>query len=55
MTHGKPPPLQRDKCRASCLRHACVVPATCVVRREDDKGAPPPPTHLRPPKGGGCR
>ena len=38
-----PPPLQRDKCRASCLRRACVVPATCVLRREDDKGAPPPP------------
>ena len=47
-----PPPQQRDRCRASCLRHACVVPATCVQRRGDDK-APPPPTHLRPPKGGG--
>ena len=49
------PPLQRDKCRASCLRHACVVPTTCVLRRKDDKGAPPPHTHLRHPKGGGCR
>ena len=46
-----PPPLQRDRCRASCLRCACVVPATCVQRREDDK--PPPPAHLRPPKGRG--
>ena len=49
-----PPPLQRDRCRASCLRRACVVPATCVQRREDDKPPPPPPhTHHRPPKGGG--
>ena len=52
MTHGKPPPLQRDKCRASCLRHACVVPATCVLRREDDGRPPPPPTHPRPPRVG---
>ena len=52
MTHGKPPPLQRDKCRASCLHHACVVPATCVLRREDDKGAPPPPPHTPPPPQG---
>ena len=42
--HAPPPPLQRDKCRASCLRHAFVVPATCVLRREDDMGAPPPHT-----------
>ena len=41
------PPLQRDRCRASCLRRACVVPATCVQRREDDK--PPPPTHTSAP------
>ena len=47
-----PPPLQRAKCRASCLRGACVVPATCVLRREDDKGAPPP-AHHRLPKGEG--
>ena len=44
-----PPPLQRDGCRASCLRRACVVPATCVQRREDDK-APPP--HTPPPPEG---
>ena len=43
-----PPPLQRDGCRASCLRRACVVPATCVQRREDDK-PPPPPTHTSAP------
>ena len=52
MTHGSPPPLQRDKCRASCLRHACVVPATCVLRREDDKGAPPPTHTSAPPRVG---
>ena len=50
MTHGRPPPLQRDRCRASCVRHACVVPATCVLRREDDK--PPPPPHTPPPPQG---
>ena len=55
MTHGRPPPLQRDKCRASCLRHACVVPATCVLRREDDKGAPPPPPTPPPPRGWGMQ
>ena len=43
-----PPPLQRDGCRASCLRCACVVPATCVQRRKDDK-PPPPPTHTSAP------
>ena len=42
-----PPPLKRDRCRASCLRRACVVPATCVQQREDDK--PPPPTHTSAP------
>ena len=48
-----PPPLQRDRCRASCLRRASVVPATCVQRREDDK-PPPPPTHTSaPPRVGG--
>ena len=45
-----PPPLQRDRCRASCLRRASVVPATCVQRREDDK--PPPPPHTPPPPQG---
>ena len=42
-----PPPLQRDGCRASCLRRACVVPVTCVQRREGDK--PPPPPHTSAP------
>ena len=51
-TRHAPPPLERDRCRATCLCRACGVPATCVQRREDDK-PPPPPTHLRPPKGGG--
>ena len=50
----KTPPAAA-KCLTPCLRRACVVPATCVQRREDDMGAPPPPTHPRPPKGGGCR
>ena len=45
-----PPPLQRDRCRASCLRRACVVPATCVQRRDDDKASPP--THTPPPPQG---
>ena len=49
-----PPPMQRDRCRASCLRRACIVPATCVQQREDDN-PPPPHTHLRPPNGGGGR
>ena len=53
-TRQAPPPLQRDKCRASCLRHACVVPATCVLRREDDMGAPPPHT-TPPPQGWGMQ
>ena len=48
-----PPSLQRDRCRASCLRRSCVVPATCVQRREDDKA--PPHTHLRPPQGWGVQ
>ena len=47
-----PPPLQRDRCRASCLRRACVVPATCVQRWEDDKPPPPPHTHTPPPPQG---
>ena len=48
--HAPPPPQQRDRCRASCLRRACVVPATCVQRRGGDKAPPPPPPppHLRP-------
>ena len=49
-----PPPLQRDWCRASCLRRACVVPATCVQRRDEDKASPP--THTpRPPQGWGMK
>ena len=48
-----PPPLQRDRCRASCLRRACVVPATCVQRREDNK--PPPPHTPLPPQGWGMK
>ena len=43
-----PPPLQRDGCRASCQRRACVVPVTCVQRREDDKASPPPHTSAPP-------
>ena len=49
--HAPPPPLHRDRCRASCLRRACVVPATCVQRREDDN-APPPPHISAPPRVG---
>ena len=49
----KPPPPTAAQCLTPYLRRACVVPATCVLRREDDKGAPPFPTHHRPPEGGG--
>ena len=52
-TRHAPPPLQRDRCRASCLRRASVVPATCVQRREDDK--PPPPHTTPPPQGWGVK
>ena len=41
------PPPTTAKCLTSCLRRACIVPATCVLRREDNEGAPPP--HTLPP------
>ena len=44
-----PPPLQRDGCRASCLRQVSNEGKTTRPP------PPPPPTRLRPPKGGGCR
>ena len=44
-----PPPLQRDGCRASCLRRACVM----LQRREDNK--PPPPHTPPPPQGWGMK
>ena len=55
------PPPTAAKCLTSCLRCACIVPATCVLCRENDKGAPPP--HTPPPpqglgmkvEGGGMR
>ena len=34
-----PPPLQRDKCRTSCLRRACDVPTP----EDGQRGRPPPP------------
>ena len=46
-----PPPPAAAKCLNPCLRRACVVPATCVQRRDNDKGAPPPHT---PPPPRGC-
>ena len=49
-TRHAPPPLQRDGCRASCLRRACVVPPTWVQRRDDDKASPH--THTPPPPPG---
>ena len=40
--HGKPPPpLQRDKCRTSCLRRACDV----LTPEDGQRGRPPPPPH----------
>ena len=50
-----PPPPAAAKCLTSCLRPACVVPATCVLRREDGKGAPPPPHTPPPPQGWGMK
>ena len=51
-----PPPLQRDKCRTSCLRRACDVPTP----EDGQRGRPPPtpytPTHQgkgRGQRGGG--
>ena len=48
----KPPPPAAAKCLIPCLRPACVVPATCVQRREEDMGAPPPPHTPAPPRVG---
>ena len=46
---ASPPPLQRDKCRASCLRRACDV----LTPEDGQRDAPPPhPLHLDPPKKG---
>ena len=39
-----PPPLQRDKCRASCLRRACDV----LTPEDGQRGRPPPPTPFSP-------
>ena len=38
-TRQAPPPLQRDKCRASCLRRACDV----LTPEDGQRGRPPPP------------
>ena len=45
---GKTPPPTAAKCLTPYLRRACVVPATCVLRREDDRDAPPPHTTAPP-------
>ena len=37
---ASPPPQQRDKCRAPCLRRACDV----VMPEDGQRGGPPPPT-----------
>ena len=39
-TRHAPPPLQRDQCRASCLRRACNV----LTPEGRQRGRPPPPT-----------
>ena len=46
---ASPPPLQRDKCRATCLRRACDV-LTPEDRQRD--APPPPPPSPHPPKKG---
>ena len=43
-TASPPPPLQRDKCRASCLRRACDV----LTPEDGQRGRPPPPTPFSP-------
>ena len=43
-TRLAPPPLQRDKCRASCLRRACDV----LTPEDGQRGRPPPPTPFSP-------
>ena len=42
---ASPPPLQRDKCRASCLRRACDV----LTPEDGQRGRPPPPPPSPPP------
>ena len=44
-TWQAPPPLQRDKCRASCLRPACDV----LTPEDGQRGRPPPPPPSPPP------
>ena len=43
-TRQAPPPLQRDKCRASCLRRACDV----LTPEDRQRGRPPHPTPFSP-------
>ena len=42
---ASPPPLQRDKCRTSCLRRACDV----LTPEDGQRGRPPPPRPPSPP------
>ena len=50
-TRQAPPPQQRDKCRASCLRRACDV----LTPEDGQRGRPPPApyssTHIRKGRG----
>ena len=46
-TRQAPPPLQRDKCRASCLRRACDV----LTPEDGQRGRPPPLLPHTPRKG----
>ena len=53
-TRQAPPPQQRDKCRASCLRRACDV----LTPEDGQRGRPPPPapfSSTHPTKGRGQR
>ena len=43
--HGKPPPLQREKCRASCLQRARNV----LTPEDRQRGRPPPRPPSPPP------
>ena len=47
-TRQAPPPLQRDKCRASCLRRACDV----LGPEDGQRGPPPHPLLPHPPRKG---
>ena len=48
-TRQAPPPLQRDECRASCLRRACDV----LTPEDGQRGRPPPhPLLPHPPRKG---